>query len=285
MEKWKKVGSYAVMLLLGMIAAFNYAVFVFPNDFAPSGVDGVCTMIQYLLGTNIGYLALIVNVPLLVAGACLLSVEFTVKSILYIGSFSLTSILIEIVDISAFVYHTDAGSVVLAPVAGGVVRGLLYVFTIKNGGSSGGIDVIAEIVHKFKPHFNLMNVIFAINCGVAAMAYFVYGFTLEPVLCSVLYSFVTSTVSNRVQAGKKESVRFEMITSQGGELCAEIARVLRQTATVVQARGAYSGSDKQMVICVTEKKNVPVLEKILQSYPDSVTFESVIQNSIFAYRA
>ncbi len=200
MEKMKKVGSYAVMLLLGFIAAFNYAIFVFPNDFAPAGVDGVCTMIQYLLGTNIGYLSLMVNVPLLIAGAIFLSVEFTVKSVLFIFSFSLTSIWIEWIDISAFAYHTEAGSVVLAPLAGGVVRGLLYVFTIKNGGSSGGIDIIAEIIHKFKPKYNLMNVIFCINCGVAAMAYFVYGFSLEPVLCSILYAFVTSTVSKRIMA-------------------------------------------------------------------------------------
>ena len=202
MEKWKKAGSYAVMLLLGFVAAFNYAIFVFPNDFAPSGVDGVCTMIQYLLGTNIGYLALMVNVPLLIAGAFLLSVEFTVKSILYIAAFSLTSIWIEWIDISAFVYDT-ANSAVLAPIAGGVVRGLLYVYTIKNRGSSGGIDIIAEIIHKFKPQTNLMYVIFALNCAVAAMAYFVYGFSLDPVLCSVLYSFVTSTVANRIRSAKK----------------------------------------------------------------------------------
>ena len=277
----KKITGYLMMVLLGALAAVNYMVFVFPNNFAPAGVDGVCTMIQYLLDFNIGYLALMVNVPLLIVGAFILNVDYTVKSVIYIVSFSLVSLLPEFVDISRFVYFTANGtSTVLAPLAGGVVRGLIYAYTIKHGGSSGGIDVIAAIVHKYKPHLDLMNVIFFQNLLVACMAYFVYGFTLEPVICTIFYSFVTSTVSKRTQAAKNGSVRFEIITAHPERLCEDIVKELDQTATVLTARGVYSDEEKKMVVCVTKKHNVPILEKILEGYDDAVTFESAVLRTL-----
>ena len=281
-KKDNKITGYLMMVLLGALAAINYIMFVFPNNFAPAGVDGVCTMIQYLFHFNIGYLALIINIPLLIVGAFILNVEYTIKSTVYIISFSIVSLLPEFVDVSRFLYHTETGSsAVLAPLAGGVIRGLIYAYTIKHGGSSGGIDVIAAIIHKYKPHMNLMNIIFFQNMLVAFMAYFVYGFTIEPVICSIFYAYLASAVSNHVQAGKKESVRFEVITCEAERLCEDIMITLQQTATILPARGAYSAKEKKMVVCVTEKRNVPILEKILNNYTDAVTFESVIQNSLY----
>ena len=110
----------------------------------------------------------IINIPLLIVGAFILNVEYIIKSVIYIISFSLVSLLPEFVNVSRFLYHTETGSsVVLAPLAGGEIRGLIYAYTIKFGGSSGGIDVIAEIIHKYKPHINLMNIIFGQNMLVA----------------------------------------------------------------------------------------------------------------------
>ena len=62
----KKIASYVVIALLATVAALNYAIFVFPNSFAPAGIDGICTMIQDVSGINIGYLSMVVNIPLII---------------------------------------------------------------------------------------------------------------------------------------------------------------------------------------------------------------------------
>ncbi len=280
MKKIKTFFGYAAMVFFAVLAAVNYTVFVFPNDFAPAGIDGICTMIQYVLDVNMGYLALVVNVPLLIAGYFLLNREFIVKTVIYTLSFSAALIVLRWFDLSLFLYHTDTGtSTVLAPIVAGILRGLLYVVTLKCNGSAGGVDVIAALIHKFRPYYNLMSIIFVLNLLVALIAYFVYGFDLEPVICSIIYSLLSSTVSRSVQASRDETVKFEIITSYPNEICNAIAQQLHQTATILDAKGAYSGSDKKMVICVTNKQKVPQLEAIMKTFPDAVAFESIVIHS------
>lgn len=285
MKKKNVFLSYFLICVYAALSALNYKLLVFPNRFAPSGVDGICTMIQYLLGVNIGYLSLIANVPLLIAAYFIVDKTFAKKTCAYVFAFAFASVLLSYIDLSRFLYKTTTGtSTVLAPLAAGVIRGGLYVVTLKENGSSGGTDIVAKIVSKYKPHYNLMSIVFVLNCAIAFASYFVYGFALEPVICSVVYSFVTSSVTTHIQISKQETIKFEIITSTAEKLCEDISKRLRQTATVVEAHGAYSGKNKKMVVCITEKRNAPKLEEIVKEFPDAVTFESVVNHSIYPNR-
>ena len=285
MKKSNAIVSYGAMAVFAALSALNYKLLVFPNRFAPSGIDGICTMIQYLLKVNIGYLSLAANLPLIIAAYFIVEREFARKTCVYTVSFSVASILLSYANLSKFTYYTGTGSsTVLAPIAAGVIRGCLYFVTLKQNGSSGGVDIIAKIVRKYKPYYNLMSIIFALNCAVALSSYFVYGFQLEPVICSIIYSFITSSVTQRVQVSKAETVKFEIITANADALCADITKKLKLSATVVNAHGAYSDTDKKMVICVTQKHDAPKLEDLLNAFPDAVTFESTVNHSIYAKR-
>ena len=238
-------------------------------------------MIQDVSGINIGYLALIVNIPLVILAFFHLNHDFAIKSTIYILVFSVSSILIKSVDISVLYYHTDTGSsVVLAPIAAGVIRGILYAATLSLNGSSGGIDIIAATIKKKNPYMDLMNVIFFINLLVAISSYFVYGMRIEPVICSILYSFITSNVSSHIRSGKHQAVKFEIITSDAEQICHDISEKLGQTSTVVDAKGAYSGSEKKMVVCVTDKHKAPYLEDLILKYQAVVVFKSSVDNTV-----
>ena len=62
----KKLLNLFFISLLAFVSALNYCIFVFPNKFAPAGLDGICTMIQDIFSVNMGYFALIANVPLII---------------------------------------------------------------------------------------------------------------------------------------------------------------------------------------------------------------------------
>lgn len=196
----KKLSELFVILICAVLSSANYIIFVFPNSFAPAGLDGICTMIQDIMNINMGYFSFLANFPLIICAFMFLKRDFAVKTAVYVVCFSVSVILLKKTSLPEFAYYTKTGtSIALAPIAAGGIRGVLYAVTIKFRGSSGGTDIIAALVKKKKPYLNLMNVIFVINMLIAVSSYFVYGMKLEPVICSIIYSFITSNIANKLK--------------------------------------------------------------------------------------
>ena len=277
----KKLSNIFVIMLTAALSALNYAIFIFPNSFAPAGIDGICTMIQDVTNVNIGYLSLIINIPLIICSFFVLNRAFALKSAIYVIIFSASSIIYSYIDLSPYCYITNTGSsIVLAPIVAGTIRGILYYITLKLNGSSGGVDIIAALIKHKKPFLDLMNTIFFFNMIVALCSYFVYGMRLEPVICSILYSFITTNVNNNIRITSDENIKYEIISRNAEELCSEISDKFHQSATIIDAHGSYSGLDTKMVVCVVNKKNAPYIEELILNHPDCVVFKSTVGNSI-----
>lgn len=280
MKRIKFVTECIAIGLLAAVSALNYAVFIFPNSFAPAGLDGLCTMLQDITGINIGYSSLLINTPLLIAAYFKLDKDFALKNIVFIVSFSFASAALGRMELSGLCYHTEnSTSIVLAPVAAGAIRGLLYAATLGLNGASGGIDIAAALIRKKHPHLNLMNIIFSLNMTVAVCSYFVYGNRLEPVICGIMYFYVTSQTSSHIQQSRKETAKIEIITQNAGELCAAITGKLHLSATVLESRGAYSENVSRMVVCIAPKKYIPLIKDMLRQFANTVYFVSTISES------
>lgn len=280
MKRVKYIGGLLAVTLLAALSAINYALFIFPNRFAPAGLDGLCTMFQDVTGINIGYTSLLINIPLLILAYRKLDRDYAVKNIVFILSFSVVSALLGELDLSGLYYYTEnSTSIVLAPVAAGVVRGIIYAFVLGLNGASGGIDIIAALIRKKKPHINLMNIIFALNMGVAICSYFVYGNQLEPVICGILYFYITSQTSSNIQLSRKENAKIEIITSHAEELCSELTHALHLSATILDSHGAYSKGTNKLVICIAPKKYIPPIKDLTKKFPGAIYFVSTVRES------
>jgi hypothetical protein len=120
----KKTLTYLMIILMAFICAMNYQLFVFPNSFAPAGLNGICTMIQHLFDFSIGYLNLLINIPLAVAVFFLVSKPQALRSMAYTLAFSVFTLILERMDLSSFAYDTANGtSTVLGPVVAGIITG------------------------------------------------------------------------------------------------------------------------------------------------------------------
>ena len=149
MKRVKLILEILVIMALAAASALNYTIFIFPNRFAPAGLDGLCTMFQDLTGINIGYSALLINIPLLIVAFLKFDWTYAVKNTAFILSFSIVSAMLDKLDLSGFYYHTqNSTSIVLAPVAAGVIRGIIYALTLSCNSTSGGIDIIAALIRK-----------------------------------------------------------------------------------------------------------------------------------------
>lgn len=286
MKKTLALPAYLLIVLCAVLSALNFHLFVLPNSFAPSGLNGIATMVQYAFSFKIGYMNLLINIPLLVVSWFMLNRRYALRSGVYTVVFSTAILLLEKVDLSQFVYKTANGtSTVLAPLAAGVVGGFVYGMVIKMGGCTGGTDIVAALVHKRRPYLNLMWIIFAINTLVAAISYFVYDYRLEPVLCCIIYSFVIGRVGNAIQQGGKEAVKFEVITDSAEALSQRLIQELHHSVTVIPATGMYSHTGKQIILCIVNKHQVVAFQNILKEYPGTFAYISTVRETMGNFKS
>jgi len=268
MKTAKKVWTYLVIALVALAASVNYELFVFPNQFAPSGLNGICTMIQHITGISVGYLSLLINVPLALWCYIEVSKPVALRSMVYVLTFSLGLLILDHVDLSAFAYATENGtSKILGPLVAGVIQGYISSILIKASAYSGGIDFISAIVHKRNPGKSVLGMSFTINVFIAAASYFVYGYQMEPVILCILYSFMASTLGERLMKSGREAVCFEIITDYPTEISNEIINKIHHTTTLIPAKGMYSGKETNMLICVVNKTQAATVSRIIRRYP------------------
>ena len=238
MSKAKKALTYGVIVVLALICALNYEIFVFPNKFAPSGLNGICTMIQHVFGISVGYLSLLINIPLAIWVYFSISKPLAIRSMVYVGTFSVALVLLDHVDLSAFYYVTENGtSTILGPLVGGIIYGSIYSMLVQCSAYTGGTDFIAAIIHKKRPEQNMFYLIFSLNVVVALISYFVYDYRIEPVILCILYAFTTSTVSDKLNKNGRSAVCFEIITDYPEEISREIIDKLHHSTTLIPAKG------------------------------------------------
>jgi len=277
----KKVLTYLVIAAMALICALNYHLFVFPNGFAPAGINGICTMVQYLFGINVGYLNLLINVPLAIIVFFAVSKPQALRSLTFVVVFSLFLLVFEKVDLSAFAYATENGtSTILGPLVGGIISGFTTGIMFRTGANGGGVEFIACLIHKKNPQVNFFWVTFLMNISVAVLSYFVYDFQMEPVLLCVMYSYLSSTVRDRMSQNSRSAVRFEIVTEQPHALSQEIIGNLHHSTTLIPAKGMYMGKDTSMLVCVVNKSQVAELLAIVRKFPNSFVIMSHVSQVI-----
>lgn len=270
MRTMKKIWTYFVIALVALVASVNYELFVFPNQFAPSGLNGICTMVQHITGISVGYLSLLINVPLAIWCYFDVSKPVALRSMVYVMTFSLGLLILDHADLSAFAYITENGtSKILGPLVAGIIQGFVYSILVKASAYTGGTDFISAIIHKRDPNKSVFGMSFSINAVIAACSYFVYGYQMEPVILCILYAFMSSTVAERQMKSGREAVCFEVITDYPKEISNELIQKLGHSATLVPARGMYSGKETNLLICVVNKTQAASVARIVRKYPNT----------------
>ena len=276
-KQMKKVLTYLVIIGLAMVSALNYQLFIFPNRFAPAGLNGLCTMIQYVFGISVSSMNLLINLPLAFLVYKKVSKSIAVRSMTYVLSFSACLTLLEYIDLSAFAYATDTGtSTILGPLVAGIVNGSAYSQLAQGGAYTGGTDFVAALIRRKNPGLNFFSVIFGLNATVAFISYFVYGFQIEPVILCIIYCFMSSTVSDKVVKSGRAAIRFEIITENPKEISDAIITRLGHSATLIPGKGMYSGRETNVLICVINKAQVAVLSNIVKKYPNTFAVMSSV---------
>ena len=275
----KKVVSYLFIILLGLILALGYQLFVFPNDFAPAGLNGIFTMIQYVFGFKLSNASIILNIPLFIIVYFKVSKPFATRAMTFLLSFSGSLMLLDLVDLSPFVYSTTI-STLLGPAVAGMISGFCGYYMHQMGTCMGGTEFIAKLIHKKKPSFNLFTIMFTLNVVVALASYFVYDYKIEPVLLCIIYSYFSSTVRDNMNRKHQSAIRCEIVTDRGDELGHEIIEKLHHSVTRTPGKGLYTGKEKDVLVCILNPSQLNELTKLVNRYPGSFVTVSQVNTVV-----
>ena len=284
-KKQYAVLDYLFVILIGIMVAFNYTLFIVPNNFAPAGFNGIATMLQYKFEFSISYTYLLINIPLCTLAFFFIDHKFAIRTFVYCVSYSSAYLLFSHVDwLEPFKYYTKDVDTIYPVLLAGIISGFAYGVLVRRDSSTGGTDVIARYVTRRKPSLNFFWITSALSATVAFASYFVYAkeidgimvYDLKPVCLCALYCFVSSLVGNAIIRGSKAAYQFIIVTEHPEDLEAEITKTFHHSATRLHASGVYSGKEKTMLLCVVNKHQMVDFEMLIAKYPDTFAIEQQV---------
>ncbi|MBE6529670.1 MAG: YitT family protein [Ruminococcaceae bacterium] len=276
--------QYCMVVLLAIAYASVNEIFVFQNKFAPAGVMGLATLVQEAFHFNVAYLYLFINVPLLIVAFFVIKRQFAIRTLLFVLTSSAAFFILREVGIEkiAFVAE-DTGGKLLAAIAAGFFNGMIYIMLVWNGACTGGTDIVAALINHKHPETNVIWLIFSLNAAVVALSFFVYQNSYQPVLLCIAYIFVFSRVGDAIFKGSRSAVKFEVVTTHPEEITRELFATMRHGCTAVRVRGEYSHTDRSMLVCVINRREIADFERIIRKYDDTFAYFSGVNRIVGSF--
>ncbi len=270
--------------IAGVIVGTAYHFFQNSNGFAPGGVGGLATITHYWLKGRIDWSILMIafNLPIFVLVSAFINKKLGAILSLYLVVQSFIPRLYTAIGWMPYsaMNNQEDFNIVFACIATGVISGFGFSLMLKRFGASGGTYGISALIKKFKPEQNIAYVAFIMDASVVLIAFFVYGMKITPVICTLLNLFIANVIVDHGLSGIKSGYKFEIITNHPDELSQELLSRLHHGVTEIRVHGMYSDTDKYMLVCIINKRQIGVMMKILKNYPDTfASFEKV--NEVF----
>lgn len=259
-----------IILFCGALSAVSLYVFVFTANFAPSGVDGISTMLQKITGLNAGYFSFFINAPLLLIAWFKLDKKYVLYTLVFTAVSSGLLVLLE--KVAFYQYFTEIDTWIPA-VFSGVLMGVRTGLMIRIGGSTGGTDIVGCLIQRKRPYIEVERPIAVLCYLIIALSFLVYG-SLNSVLIALVQTFVMSYVMGKVLHSSRSAVEAKIITDDPESFKEEIVQKLKHGATVLKGEGMFTGAEKKVIFTIINIRQMKELMDITRRHPNSFVYFS-----------
>ena len=278
-----------LLMTFGMFCyAFGWLICVLPAGGMGGGAAGLATIINAILPASIasfltiGTLVFIINVVLLILGVMIVGWKFGIKTLFCIFTMSIMFNLVEAYvpqDLMVrMMAEVDANNLLLV-VAGAASCGLGIAVSFMQGGSTGGTDIVAMIINKFRT-VSYGRVLLMTDCGILISSLFltttitVLGedIVIEPMsslaFARVIYGFIMIAVIGYtvdfVQSGNQQSNQIMIFCKDYEKMAETINTKAHRGATLIDAMGWYSKTPSKAVMVVCRKRDTSMILKLVK---------------------
>lgn len=261
-----KIKRYLQLVLGITLFALSFNLFILPNNLVYGGVSGVSIITQELFGLEPSMFIFITSILLLVISYFVLGKEKTVGSIL--GSI-LFPIAIELTSNIRIFLDFDTSQVLLSAVFGGIIAGLGSGLVYKAGFTSGGTDIIEQILSKYCK-MSMGKAIMICDGMILLSGTFIFG--INNFMYALIVLYLISTLADRVLLGISDSKAFYIVTEQEKEVKSFVLENLSHGVTIFEARGGYQNKKQRVLFCVIPTKEYFKLKEGIAQIDPSAFF-------------
>lgn len=276
----RKLKEFFLINLGVCLMAFAYSVLLDPNNVIVGGIGGIATILREVFGDRFpsSLFIFILNIVLLFIGLIFVGKSFFVKT-LYASLIypvftmfweiindnflvdmlpNISNIQMEGIDVRIVV----SGAYLVIVLFGSVISGLGLGLALRNGASTGGVDILQQIFLKyFKMPFSVSLILID---GLIVLSAGIYFHDVYTILYGALFIYLSGIVMDTIIFSGFNSRCVNIITTKPQEIKDEIFRVLERGVTFVSAKGGYTNDDKTMLICVMHNSEFYRMKEIIR---------------------
>lgn len=275
----KEILSVLLTVFASIVSTLALYIFVYPSGFVPLGLEAIVTMIHVKTGFSAGLLTLIFNLPLIVYAWFKLNKRYVIYSLLFTV---LSSVLLEVYGLINLIKYLDSEKSV-ASIFAGVMLGVRTGIMLKIGSSTGGVDIIAQIVQKKMPYVNLERIITVICCIIIGVSYFVYN-DFSCILLALISMVVCEFTTSLILRDSREAIEVKIITKNAEDISAELITELNHSATVIDAEGMYKKENNKVVLAVINRRELPTVMNIVKKYDETFVYYTDVKGVYGKFR-
>ena len=248
-----KIKRYVTLVVGLFLYALAYNLFLKPNDLVAGDVDGIANIFKSFINPNI--LITILCVILLAISFPLLGKKTTMGSV--IGTILFPIFIFLTSNIATYI-KVDSSDMLLIAIVAGVIRGIGYGLTFKMGFTTGGTDILNQIVAKYF-HTSIGTAMIIVDGSITVAGGFVFGWT--NMLYALIVLYILSIITDRIMLGISKSKAFYIITDEEEKVKEYIMNTLGHGVTVFQVKGGYTKERQQMLMCVIPTREYYMLKE------------------------
>lgn len=242
--------------------------------FAPGGVSGLALIMDHLWGFPVGTMTLLLNIPLVIISYRAVGRQLLIKSAV---TMVISSLFLDVIFPMFPVYSGDR---LIASVCSGAFLGAGMALFYLRGSSSGGIDFLALTIKKKRPHMTIGVITMLIDLVVILLGWPVFG-DVDAVLYGVLATFVSTVVIDKILYGAGAGTLAIIITERGKETAERISERAGRGVTSLRAVGAYTRTDREVLLCACSKAEAYLVKSAVQEADDKAFFMFTETSEVF----
>lgn len=266
-DKKENIKEFLIDILGTLVGAFLMAtatsLFLLPNQLSSGGFAGIATILYYLLKIPMGTTILALNIPLFLFAGYKLGKSFFIKSMVGTISFS---IFIDILDKIEPLTHDRF----LACIYGGIIIGLGTAILLKANSSTGGSDLVSQLVKKYNYNIRMSTVIIIMDTVIVGLNVIFFK-EIEIGLYSAIAIYLMGKIIDIVFEGIYFTKLLIIISDKNEIIAQEIGERIRKGTTGLYGKGMYTNNEKLVLICAASRGDVDKVKKVAREI-DSKSF-------------